>query len=98
MFFKPYPYHVYIVRCNDGSLYTGVTNSLERRIRQHNGELWGGARYTRGKRPVEFVYIEKTSSRKEACKREWEIKHTMTREQKEELVSQASKDDILKAI
>ncbi len=97
MFFKPYPYHVYLVRCNDGTLYTGITNDLERRLGQHNGERWGGARYTRGKRPVELVYIEKYENRSEALKREYEIK-TFTHEEKEALIQTASKEDILKAI
>jgi putative endonuclease len=98
MFFKPYPCHVYIVKCNDGTFYTGITSDLERRLQQHNGERWGGARYTRGKGPVEFVYIEKYQTRKEAAQREYQIKHTLSRQQKLELIDTASKQDILKAI
>ncbi len=45
-------WYVYLVRCNDDSLYCGITTSIERRIRQHNGEIAGGAKYTRAKRPV----------------------------------------------
>ncbi len=48
-------YFVYIVRCADDSLYCGVTTLPARRVRQHNGELSGGGRYTRGRRPVRLV-------------------------------------------
>lgn len=98
MFFKSYPYHVYIVKCSDGSFYTGITNDLERRLQQHNGERWGGARYTRGRCPVEIVYIEKHKTRSEASKREYYIKHTLNHQQKQDLINSASKEDILKAI
>lgn len=98
MFFKSYPYHVYIVKCADGTFYTGITNDLEKRLQQHNGERWGGARYTRGRGPVEFVYLEKYKNRSEASKREYYIKHSLNHQQKQELISQASKEDILKSI
>lgn len=99
MFFsKPYPYHVYIVKCIDGTFYTGITNDLERRLQQHNGERRGGARYTRNRGPVELVYIQKFKTRGEAAEREYEIKHTLNREQKVELIKSTSKEDILKAI
>jgi putative endonuclease len=77
--------YVYIVRCSDGSLYTGITRNLEKRIQRHNGLLWGGAKYTRSRRPVEYVYIEKYPTRKEAAQREYFIKHHMTKEEKERL-------------
>lgn len=64
---------VYIVRCNDGSLYTGMTNDIERRILEHNA-LGGGAKYTRSRQPVELVYMEKVASRSVAAKREYLIK------------------------
>jgi putative endonuclease len=98
MRFTPFPYHVYIVKCLDGSFYTGITNDLEKRLQQHNGEKLGGARYTRTRRPVEFVYIEKYPNRSEACKREWYIKHMMNHNEKAELINKATKEDILKAI
>jgi putative endonuclease len=97
-FFRPYPYHVYIVKCSDGSFYTGITNDLERRLDQHNGLRWGGAKYTRGKGPVHLMYVEKFSTRSEAAKREWDIKHTLNREDKENLINGATKEDILNAI
>ena len=49
---------VYIVRCSDGTFYTGVTRNIVRRIQQHNGELRGGAKYTRSRRLVVLVYIK----------------------------------------
>lgn len=68
------PWTVYMLRCADGSLYTGIAVNMERRLAQHNGELLGGARYTRGRRPVKVVYQEGYSSRSLASKREAEIK------------------------
>jgi putative endonuclease len=71
---------VYMVRCNDDSLYTGYTTDVEKRLREHNGEgstktAWSaGARYTRGRRPVVLVHIETFASRSEALKRECAIK------------------------
>lgn len=47
---------LYMVQCVDGSFYTGVTNDTLRRMRQHNGDLAGGARYTRARRPVQLVF------------------------------------------
>lgn len=64
---------VYIVRCADNSLYTGITTDLQRRIDEHNqGNT--GSRYTRARRPVELVYSEPASSRSDASKREHQIK------------------------
>ena len=66
-------WHVYIVRCRDGTFYTGIARMLETRIEQHNsGEA--GARYTRSRRPVKLVYAEEAPSRSAALKREYEIK------------------------
>lgn len=66
-------WHVYIIRCRDGTLYTGIANNLQNRIAKHNSEE-GGARYTRSRRPVELVYSEQAPSRSEALKREYEVK------------------------
>ena len=66
-------WHVYIVRCRDGTLYTGIARDLDKRIAEHNSEA-GGARYTRPRRPVKLVYSEQAPSRSEALKREYEIK------------------------
>ena len=67
-------WHVYLLRCADGSLYAGVTSDLDRRVRQHNGELAGGARYTRGRRPVELVWSEACEDRSRAQGREAEVR------------------------
>lgn len=64
---------VYLMRCADGSLYTGVTTDLTRRLAEHN-EGAAGARYTRARRPVELVWHERAASRSHACKREAAIK------------------------
>ena len=72
---------VYLLRCNDNSLYCGITKHLEKRIKQHNGELVGGAKYTRANGPCELVYQESADDRSSASKREYEIK-SMTRENK----------------
>ena len=68
------PWYVYILRCADGSLYTGVARDLQRRLLQHNGKLAGGSRYTRGRRPVELVWSDTESSRSAAQRREASIK------------------------
>lgn len=73
-------WHVYIVRCADGSLYTGVATDVERRVAQHNGELAGGARYTRGRRPVTLLWVEEADNRSEAQRREAEIKKRPVRQ------------------
>ena len=77
---------VYIVRCSDGTLYTGVAKELERRIEEHNASKLG-AKYTRARRPVSLVYSETTNSRSEACRRESQIKQ-MSRGQKLALINQ----------
>ena len=66
------PWYVYIVHCNDGSLYTGIAKDLAARIAQHNGGA--GAKYTRSRRPVRLVYSETVAGRGAALRRENEIK------------------------
>src|ERR1022692_2466831 len=70
---------VYIVRCADGSLYTGITKDVKRRCRQHNAGT--ASRYTRSRRPVRLVYYEAQPSQSSALKREAAIK-AMTRQGK----------------
>ena len=74
-------WHVYILRCADGSLYTGVARDLQRRLLQHNGELAGGSRYTRGRRPVELLWSDAEVDRSAAQRREASIKK-LSRDQK----------------
>ena len=64
---------VYILRCGDGSLYTGITTDLQRRLEEHNDRKQG-ARYTRARRPVELLWFEQLDSRSGAATREAEIK------------------------
>ena len=68
------PWYVYILRCADNTLYTGVTTDTERRTKEHNESNKLGARYTRARRPVELVFRETCDDRSSACKREAEIK------------------------
>ena len=63
-------WYVYLLRCADSSLYTGITTNPERRLRQHNGELAGGAQYTRGRRPVTLLWTETGPERAGAQRRE----------------------------
>ena len=65
-------FHVYILECADGTYYTGMTNNLERRLKEHNAKR--GGRYTRGKTPVVLKYAEPQGTFKEAMVRELEIK------------------------
>tara|TARA_R110001583_G_scaffold53736_1_gene165339 strand:- start:6114 stop:6395 length:282 start_codon:yes stop_codon:yes gene_type:complete len=75
---------VYFLRCNDNSLYTGITTHTERRLHQHNNTKLG-AKYTRARRPVKLVYSETAADRSTASKREYELR-TLTKKQKEKLV------------
>lgn len=80
------PYFLYILRCSDNSLYTGITTDLDRRITEHNwNEKW--AKYTRTRRPVELIYSESFENRSEASKREYEIKK-MKKIDKESLIQE----------
>lgn len=66
---------VYLVRCADDTLYCGVTTDLDRRLAQHNGLLPGGARYTRGRRPVRLLAARPCADRARAQQLEYAIKH-----------------------
>ena len=77
------PAYVYMLRCADGTLYTGWTSDLAHRVKAHNSGH--GAKYTRSRTPVELVYSEKLADKTEALKREYAIKQ-LTREQKEQLI------------
>jgi putative endonuclease len=66
-------WYVYILRCADDTLYTGITTNLERRVDEHNSAK-AGAKYTRSRRPVEIVYHETVNDRSQALKREYQIK------------------------
>ena len=78
-------FFVYLLRCSDNSLYCGWTTDLEKRIEAHNSGR--GAKYTKSRHPVELVYSEECESKSAAMKREWFIKHKMTREEKLKLTA-----------
>lgn len=75
--------YTYMVRCCDGSLYTGWTTDLEKRVKAHNDKK--GAKYTKTRTPVELVYFEEKASKSEAMQREAAIKK-LTKAKKEALI------------
>lgn len=81
--------YTYILKCADGTLYTGWTNDIEKRIRDHNAGR--GAKYTRSRTPVELVYCETFETKQEAMKREYAIKH-MGRAKKEALIHAGNRE------
>ena len=74
-------WYLYVAACCDNSLYCGITTDVERRLKQHNGELKGGSKYTRSRRPVCIVWKEKCFSRSDASKKEIKFKK-LKKEQK----------------
>ena len=76
---------VYILRCSDNSLYTGITRDITRRINEHNSHTKLASAYTRSRRPVKLVYMETCKNRSEASKREAVIKN-MKKSAKEKLI------------
>ncbi|MCK4743004.1 MAG: GIY-YIG nuclease family protein [Sulfuriflexus sp.] len=79
---------VYILSCNDKSLYTGITTDLERRVEEHN-QGSKGAKYTRARRPVKLVYSESAIDRSSATRRELELK-SLPIDKKRRLVQQVT--------
>ena len=79
-------YWLYILRCGDGSLYTGITTDVRRRLEQHRAGT--GAKYTRGRGPLTLAYQEECGSRSAALQREWAVKQ-LTRAEKLALINQA---------
>lgn len=73
------PWYVYIVKCSDDTLYTGVTLDIERRLKQHNNGT--GANYTKRRRPVVLMVMFESPNQSEACKEEYRIKQ-LTRKEK----------------
>ena len=80
--------YTYIVRCADGTLFTGWTNDLKKRIKAHNDGK--GAKYTKTRRPVELVYFEHFATKEEAMSREYHIKQ-LKRSQKQALIDRMDK-------
>jgi putative endonuclease len=82
-------HYVYVVECADGTYYTGYTTDVERRVAEHDaGE---GAKYTRGRTPVDLVHVERYDTRSAAMSREHEIK-SLSRRAKERLIEGDSGD------
>ena len=82
---------IYILECRDGSFYCGITNNIEKRLKQHKGEIIGGAKYTRSHWPCKLVYEEKSASRSQASQREAIIKK-MSKDEKQALINLASEN------
>ncbi|MFB6074366.1 MAG: GIY-YIG nuclease family protein, partial [Haloarculaceae archaeon] len=76
-------HYVYVLRCSDDTLYTGYTTDVGRRLREH--DRGDGAKYTRGRTPVELVHVEAHDTRSAALSREYEIKQ-LSRAEKERLI------------
>ena len=85
--------YTYIVRCRDGTLYTGWTNNLEKRMEAHNSGK--GARYTKSRRPVKLVYYEEFETKEEAMSREYAIKH-FKKSKKQKLLEKTVPPDTVK--
>ena len=79
-------WYLYILRCGDGTLYTGITTDVEKRLEAHRAGK--GAKYTRGRSPLEVVYREECATHSDALKRELEIKK-LTRTEKEEIIEKS---------
>ena len=75
-------HYTYILKCKDNTYYTGYTNDLNKRLKNHNEGK--GAKYTRGRGPVELIYYEEFDNKQSALRREWEIKQ-LPRSKKEEM-------------
>ena len=79
--------YTYILQCSDGTYYTGWTNNLEKRIAKHNSGK--GAKYTRGRLPVTLVYYEEYNDKRDAMRREYQIKQ-LSRKEKVELIKKGN--------
>jgi putative endonuclease len=85
---QPGRWHLYILKCRDNTLYTGITNDLLRRVAQHGGGT--ASRYTRSRLPVRLVYQERCLNKSTALKKEFRIK-SLSRKEKEEYIRRKSK-------
>lgn len=83
---KAKDHFVYILKCSDGTLYTGYARDVKKRVSEHNGKSKiEGAKYTRSRRPVKLLYQEEFESRSDAQQREYAIKQ-LSRPQKQQLI------------
>ena len=76
-------WYLYILKCGDGTLYTGIATDVQKRLEMHRSGK--GAKYTRGRGPLELVYSEECENHSQALKRECEVKK-LTKEQKQQLI------------
>lgn len=84
-------WYLYILRCGDGTLYTGITTDVQRRLEEHRSGK--GAKYTRGRGPLELVYRESCEDYSNALKREYAVKH-LNRREKLKLISEIEKNQL----
>ncbi|MBI4450003.1 GIY-YIG nuclease family protein [Candidatus Uhrbacteria bacterium] len=82
-------YHLYILECADGTLYTGVAADLERRVKEHNGSAVG-AKYTRARRPVRVVFAKRFRDRAAALRAEFRVKK-LSRREKLKMIARSAK-------
>ncbi|MBU3104791.1 GIY-YIG nuclease family protein [Clostridium gasigenes] len=83
--------YMYILKCSDSSLYTGWTNDLDKRFKVHSQGK--GAKYTKGRLPVELVYFEEFDNKIEAMKREYEVKQLSRKEKQKLIIENGYKKD-----
>jgi putative endonuclease len=87
-------WHLYIIRCSDGSLYTGITTDVDRRFAEHNGDGGKGSKYLRGKKPLSLVFRANLGDKSSALKAESRIKK-LPKNRKEMLIKSGLSPDIL---
>ena len=83
-------HYTYMLKCNDGTYYTGYTMDLQKRLKVHNEGK--GAKYTRGRGPVQLIYYEEYEDKHTAMRREWEIKK-LTHKEKENMCREWNKEE-----
>ena len=79
-------WYMYVILCFDNSFYCGITTNLQKRLKQHNGVIKGGAKYTRSRRPCKYIYKEAAQNRSDALKKEAAFKK-LSRKQKEKYIN-----------
>jgi putative endonuclease len=79
-------WYMYVILCFDNSFYCGITTNLQKRLKQHNGVIKGGAKYTRSRRPCKYIYKEAAQNRSDASKKEAAFKK-LNRKQKEKYIN-----------
>ena len=88
-------WYVYVLLCSDNSLYCGITTNLKRRLKQHSGEIKGGAKYTRGRGPFRFAHIKKAMNRSIASKIECQFKQLSRKKKIDYLIRHPLEKDLL---